>query len=67
LQRFTAFVSHFPSPHTGVNIKLKIDNMITGLGLDTPDVEKFVVNDNAANAVLAIKLSPNLNQARIMN
>jgi hypothetical protein len=63
LQRFTPYVSHFPDAHSGVNIKLKIDTMISGLHLDTPDVEKYVVNDNAANAVLAIKLSPDLRQA----
>jgi hypothetical protein len=66
-QRFTPYVSHFPDSHTGVNIKLKLDTMISGIGLAKPDVKKYVVNDNAANAVLAIKLAPDLNQVSTLN
>ena len=62
LHRWTPFVRHFPDRHTGTMIKVTIDDMIVSLGLDTPDIIKYVVNDNAANAVLAIKLSPNLKQ-----
>ena len=36
--------------------------MIASLGLDSPDIIKYVVNDNAANAVCAITLSPDLIQ-----
>ena len=64
LHRWTPFVKHFPDRHTGTRIKLKIDDMIGQLGLDDIDTNilKYVVNDNAANAVLAIKLSPGLIQ-----
>ena len=62
LHRWTPFVKHFPDRHTGQLIKVKLDEMITSLGLDSPDIVKYVVNDNAANAVCAIKLSPDLIQ-----
>ena len=35
---------------------------IKSLGLNTPDIIKYVINDNASNAVKAIKISPDLNQ-----
>ena len=59
LHRWTPFVKHFPDRHTGQLIKVKLDEMITSLGLDSPDIVKYVVNDNA---VCAIKLSPDLIQ-----
>ena len=62
LHRWTPYVKHFPDSHTGVAIKLKIEDMICALGLNEANILKFVVNDNAANAVCAIKLSPDLNQ-----
>ena len=62
LHRWTKFVKHFPDRHIGKLIKLKLDEMIKSLGLDSPNIIKYVVNDNAASAVLAIKLSPNLVQ-----
>ena len=62
LHRWTPFVRHFPDRHTGAMINVKIDDMIESLGLSSSDVPKYVVNDNAANAVLAIKLSPDLIQ-----
>ena len=64
LHRWTPFIRHFPDRHTGTRIKLKIDNMIEELGLDdiNTNILKYVVNDNAKNAVLAIKLSPGLIQ-----
>lgn len=62
LHRWTPFVRHFPDRHTGVNIKLQLDEMIEALDLTSSDINKYVVNDNDASAVLAIKLSPNLVQ-----
>ena len=62
LHRWTPFVRNFPDRHTGLLIKVKLDDMIASLGLDSPDIIKYVVNDNAANAVCAIKLSPDLIQ-----
>ena len=66
LHRWTPYVRYFPDRHTGVNIKLTLDDMIGILDLARPgqshDIIKYVVNDNAANAVLAIQLSPNLSQ-----
>ena len=60
LHRWTPFVKHFPDRHTGKLIKVKLDEMIRNLGLDSQDIIKYVVNDNAANAVLSI--SPDLIQ-----
>ena len=62
LHRWTPFVRHFPDCHTGVNIKLQLDEMVQALDLTSADVNKYVVNDNDASAVLAIKLSPNFVQ-----
>ena len=59
LHRWTPFIRHFPDRHTGQLIKIKLDDMITSLGLDSPEIIKYVVNDNA---VCAIKLSPDLIQ-----
>ena len=64
LHRWTPYVRHFPDRHTGSQIKIKIDHMIERLELDTTDIRKYVVNDNDAAAVLAIKLSPDLIQVR---
>ena len=62
LHRWTPFVRHFPDRHTGAMIKLQLDEMIESLDLTGANTAKYVVNDNAANAVLAIKLSPDLVQ-----
>ena len=67
IHRWTPFVRHFPDNHTGVNIKLNIDDMISRLRLDTLKIDKYVVNDNASNAVCAIKLSPDLTQILCAN
>ena len=56
------FIQHFPDRHTGTTIKIKIDKMIKSLGLNTPGIIKYVINDNASNAVKAIKISLDLNQ-----
>ena len=57
-------MQYFPGSHTGAGIKVKLDKMIEELGLATPDLLKFAVNDNAANAKLAIKLSDYLIQVQ---
>ena len=62
LLRFVPFCSHFVEKHTGRNIKLRLDEMLESLGLLELPVKKFVVNDNAANAKCAIRLSDRLCQ-----
>lgn len=46
--------------HTGMNIKISLDDMMRGLQLDDEKFEKIVVLDNAANNKCCIRLSPNL-------
>ena len=58
-------MKHFPDSHTGMNIKLKIDDMLDRLDLANPEhteIPLFAVNDSAANAKKAIQLSENLIQ-----
>lgn len=62
LHRWTPFVSPFPARHTGKNIALGLDAMLDELGLDSSDWDLFVVNDNASNVKLGIKLTRHLKQ-----
>ena len=58
-------MKHFPDSHTGMNIKLKIDDMLERLDLassEHTEIPLFAVNDSAANAKKAIQLSENLIQ-----
>ena len=61
LHRWTSIVRHFPDRYSGTQTNIKI-YMFEQLGLNTANILKYVVNDNASNAVKAIKLSPDLNQ-----
>jgi hypothetical protein len=62
MQRWTPFVKPFPERHTGVNIRLELDGMIEQLAMDTADIAKYAINDNAANMKLAISESQYLIQ-----
>ena len=62
MQRWTPFVKPFPERHTGVNIRLELDGMIEQLAMDTVDIAKYAINDNAANMKLAISESQYLIQ-----
>ena len=61
LHRWTPFVKPFHGRHTGVLISVELDNMIAGLKMKD-NVAKYCVNDNAANVVLAVGLSHQLNE-----
>ena len=62
LHRFTPYIRPFPERHTGANIALTLDSMISDLGLDNNSAVLYAVNDNASNMRLGIKLSDNLVQ-----
>ena len=57
LRRWTPFVKFFPNAHKAVQIKIALDEMIEMLGVENPELKKYAVNDNAANAKAAIRLS----------
>ena len=57
LRRWTPFVKFFPEAHKAVQIKIALDEMIERLEVDNPELKKYAVNDNAANAKAAIRLS----------
>ena len=57
LHRYTPFVKHFPGSHTGERIALELDEMIDELGLSSPNITKYSVNDNASNQKKAIRES----------
>ena len=57
LHRYTPYVRHFPGAHTGVCIALELDDMILELKLDSMDIVKYSVNDNASNQKKAIRES----------
>ena len=52
----------FPERHAGVDIRLELDGMIGQLAMDTVDIAKYAINDNAANMKLAISESQYLIQ-----
>ena len=62
LRRWTPYVKFFPDAHKAVNIKIALDEMIESLEVDNPELKKYAVNDNAANAKAAIRLSSYLVQ-----
>ena len=62
LHRWTPYVSPFPARHTGKNMALGLDAMLEELELDSSLWELFVVNDNASNIKLGIKLTKHLKQ-----
>ena len=62
MHRWTPFVKHFPGSHTGVRIALQLDSMIEELHLDTIAIQKYSVNDNAANQKKAIQESAYLTE-----
>ena len=65
LHRWTPIVRHFPDRYSGTQINIKIYDMIEQLGPNTTNILKYVVNDNASNAVKAIKMSPITLQLRL--
>ena len=62
LRRWTPYVKFFPDAHKAVHIKIALDKMIESLEVDNPELKKYAVNDNAANAKAAIRLSSYLIQ-----
>jgi hypothetical protein len=61
LHRWTPFVRFFPEAHKAVQIKLNLDELIKTLYVGEK-VKKYAVNDNAATAKAAIRLSEHLTQ-----
>ena len=62
LHHWTPYVSPFPARHTSKNMALGLDTMLEELELDSSLWELFVVNDNASNIKLGIKLTKHLKQ-----
>ena len=62
LRRWTPYVKFFSDAHKAVHIKIALDEMIESLEVDNPELKKYAVNDNAANAKAAIRLSSYLVQ-----
>ena len=60
LVHFTPFVSYMDGKrHTGEAIGLKFENFMRKLSLDGPNVQRFVVMDNAAPNKRAVRLAGN--------
>ena len=58
LVHFTPFVSYMDGKkHTGEAIVLKFESFMRKLSLDGPNVQRFVVMDNAANNKRAVRLA----------
>lgn len=58
LLKLTPFITWFGhNRHTGVNIKLLLDQFIEVLGLDGNDIQRTVVADNASNNGVMFRLS----------
>ena len=55
-------MKYFPEAHTAVQMKVTLDGMIESLQLTEEKLKKYAVNDNAANAKAAIRLSQYLHQ-----
>ena len=64
--RLVPFERHFPTRHTGRNIRLAIEKMIQKLRLD-PGIAKYIVHDNASNAVAAFKNHAGMKQLFCLN
>ena len=61
LIKLVPFMSYMEEPHhTGLNIKLKIDDFLEKLGLDSNDIWKTITVDNAPSNKVAVRLSPGL-------
>ena len=58
LCKVVPFVSYFGRmQHTGQNICLQLEDLIKELGLDSDNITKYIVLDNAANNVKAMELT----------
>ena len=58
LQKFVPFVQHFGNnPHTGLNIKIFVDQFLEVLGMDGIENTKTIVCDNASNNKVMLRLS----------
>ena len=59
---FFPFISFFEGSHTASNIRLKLDDLIEESCLGDSSLKKYCVNDGAANARAAVRLSKDLTQ-----
>jgi len=58
LVKLVPYVVYFGhNRHTGVNIKLALEKMLKELGMDGPDITRYICLDNAANNKCAVRLS----------
>ena len=64
--RLVPFEKHFPTRHTGRNIRLAIDKMIQKLKLP-PGITQYIIHDNASNAVAAFKAHEGMKQLFCLN
>ncbi len=64
--RLVPFEKHFPTRHTGRNIRLAIEKMIQKLKLDY-GIAQYIIHDNASNAVAAFKNHVGMKQLFCLN
>ena len=61
LFKMVPFVQYFgPNRHTGENIHLMMDQMLKAIGMDSDNISKTCVSDNASNNKVMFDLSNNL-------
>ena len=59
--KVTAYAEYFgPRHHTGANIDFSLRAFMTELSLDGPEIRRYIILDNAANNVKAMRLGTNL-------
>lgn len=59
--KLTAYAEYFgPRRHTGANIEFSLRAFMTELGLDGPEIRRYIILDNAANNVKAMRLGTDL-------
>ena len=60
--KFFPYIRFFEGSHTASNIRLKLDSLLEESCLADPSLKKYCVNDGAANARAAVRLSSGLEQ-----